>query len=127
MKEENTTFITIKDGSIDFGGYYFYNEVKGGGFICQMPSFDIFFYAKDKAEAKKRAHAMVRSFFQHWLNDQNWKQFILQLHKLGFRTDNHNYTIKQLLNRRQDNTKFHSNKGSELEGVANEISAEIAA
>lgn len=40
---------------------------------------------------------------------ENPKEFFLRIHLLGFRADNHNYTLKRLLNKELLNTKFSSN------------------
>ena len=65
MKKEDTT-ITIRDGNIDVKCTYTSEETEGG-YICHIPSFDIYFFAKDSKESKIRAKAMIKSFFIFWL------------------------------------------------------------
>lgn len=101
------TFIKIEDGRIKEYAFQYFFKAEGAFVTCKVPAFDLHFSSpNDEAEVKKRAGAMVRAFFNYWIKDVGPKQFFLELHKLNWRTENHNYALKKLLNKEKIDTKF---------------------
>src|SRR5579871_6530179 len=73
-----------------------------GRVSCYIPSFDIYFSAKDEESSVKKGMILSRMFFDHYLIHDNskhgLKRLVLQLHKLGFKATNDAYTIHKLSN-----------------------------
>ncbi|MEX2235440.1 MAG: hypothetical protein WD824_24980 [Cyclobacteriaceae bacterium] len=125
MSNEKPTFIQFKKGRIDYG-FYWIRKQEGDYFSCYIPAYDLYFSCKaDVATATKRAANMVRAFLDFWRIKEGNRSFFLKLHSLGFRTHNHNFTLKQLLNNKNIETKFSAEEGNipdAFEGL--EINAE---
>jgi hypothetical protein len=75
-----------------------------------------------------RAKAMVKSFIRFWTKDGGLRSFILKIHSLGFRSDNHDAVMKRLLkNKERVQTKFFGkldttpNDFVEADGAVTEI------
>lgn len=97
--------IKINKGKIDA----IFNVVskKDGSMIsCYIPGFDIFFSVSESEKIESRAKNMVYSFLSYWVKTAGHKSFFLELHKLGFRTGNHNFALKQLLNNVTNTANF---------------------
>ncbi len=94
MKKQENYVQIKKGGRISSGFFYIAQKEESGMISCNIPAFDIWFSASSEEEATHRAKSMVNTFFRYWILDAGWKQFVLQLHKLGFKTSNHNFTIK---------------------------------
>jgi hypothetical protein len=117
MEMEKPTYIKIEHHKITYGFYWSWS-IEGEYISAYIPAYDIYFSCKgDIEKATKRAKIMVRAFFDFWVKNQGEKSFFLQLHKLGFRTNNHNYTLKRLLNKEKFDTQFYApERPSSFEG-----------
>ncbi len=71
-----------------------------------LPGFDIYYSAPSENELDNRSKAMLRTFFDFWIDQNSWKDLFLKLHKLGFRAPLHNFAMKNLINERPHDTKF---------------------
>jgi hypothetical protein len=134
----NKPFINVsvskEKSTIDYGFTWAFRE-DGEMYSIYVPGFDIYFSCeKDMEKVKARARAMVRSFFNYWVkqegkNGRELNHLFLQLHKLGFRTNNHNYNLKRLLHKELFNTKFNgeiSNVPNNFEGSKIEEKGQLA-
>ena len=45
-------------------------------------------------------------FFDYYIKNQSWREFMLKIHKLGFRTEMHDLKMKKLLNNRPVSAEF---------------------
>jgi hypothetical protein len=105
MKDKNT-YIKFEPKGIRIG-YRVYRTAQEGGLITSyIPGFDIAFSSASKEIAIKRANAMVTHFFDYYVKNQSWREFMLKIHKLGFRTEMHDLQMKKLLNNRPVNAQF---------------------
>lgn len=101
-------FIKVMKGKFQFG--FTYHAIKDGDmYSCYIPAFDIYFSCNADPEIlNKRATSAVKSFFSFWFKKEGAKAFFLEIHKLGFRTENDAYNLKRLLNKEIFNTKFQA-------------------
>lgn len=106
--QENPTFIQINEGKVNTAFYTMWKDDGNGMFVGYIPAYDIVFSALTEEEVERRGSIMVRAFYEFWFN-QGWKQFILQIHKLGFRARGHDLAMKNLLHKRPQKAKFKSN------------------
>lgn len=103
------TYIIFKEEGLKIGYGHFTSDNKNGFVDSYIPGFNIAFSSPSQEVASQRADAMIRHFFDFWIKNQGWKEFMLTIHKLGFRTDMHNLRMKELLNnKRPNNSKFSS-------------------
>lgn len=120
-----TTEINIKDGKITGAFSILYKEEEKC-ISCYIPGFDISYSVMidDKSKIKSRGKNMVVSFFNFWVKNQGMKSFFLELHKLGFRSEKHDFVLRQLLNNKLKDAKF-GNK-TEVEDNQEVLEAELA-
>jgi len=83
---------------------------------CYIPAFDLIYSANSSEEIKKRADIMVKSFVRFYFEEDSSKNFFVALHKLGFRTPNHNLTMKEALNKKLVRAKFLNTNNEVPEG-----------
>ncbi len=83
---------------------------------CYMPGFDMYFSAPDNASVVAISDSMIQHFFNYWIEIEGWKRFVLQIHKLGFRSKMHNSEMQNLLNNRPSKAKFSPTKISDMSG-----------
>ncbi len=98
MKE---TSIKISTGHIEVS-YQISYGFDGKYYNATIPAFDMFFCTTDEDKIQSRADSMIKTFFNYWAKSDKktgFKNLILDLHKLGFRTENHNFAMKNLLNK----------------------------
>lgn len=110
MKEKGDTHIVIEEGKISYQFSARFKMEDNGTFSWYIPSFKMFFSSKTKEQGDIRARAMAKSFFVHYLtNEKSFRNFILELHNLGFRAPlNHDLTVNKLLTKRLSYAKFNS-------------------
>lgn len=109
MANNKTPYINFSKNKIDYGFHARYVKEENGMYSWYIPSFDIYFSSNTKEQGDKRAISMTRAFFSHWINQESFRSFILQIHKLGFKApENHDFTIKQLLNKKIFDVKLKS-------------------
>lgn len=112
MADNKPSFINFTKGKINYAFHARYVKEENGMYSWYIPSFDIYFSSNTKEQGDKRAIAMTRAFFSHWINQESFRSFILQIHKLGFKApENHDFTIKQLLNKKIFEVKLKSKNG----------------
>ncbi|WP_445720370.1 hypothetical protein [Flavobacterium sp.] len=73
---------------------------------CFVPAFNLKFSTTSEDNIFKYSNAMVSSYFNYFLKKENFKAMIVEIHKLGFRTNQHNFVMHQLLNKKKRNAKF---------------------
>jgi len=49
---------------------------------------------------------MINYFFDYYIQEQTWTEFMLEIHKLGFRSEMHRYQMKKMFNKRPVNVTF---------------------
>lgn len=86
-----------------------YHKEIEGRFSVYIPAYKMFLSAKTKEEIKNKSIFMVKSFYEFHLKQNGLKNFMLEIHKLGFRTKNHDFIMKNLINGRPTNSKFNQN------------------
>lgn len=112
MADNKPTFINMTREGIKYGFHARYRVEENGMYSWYIPAFDIYFSSQTKEQGDKRAVAMTKSFFNHWINYESFRSFILQIHKLGFKaSEHHELTIKQLISRQRIDAKFKSKDG----------------
>lgn len=112
MKKQPSVNIKFEGGKV----HIFWNFLTAakkkddGGFACYIPAFDIYFSATDKETLDKKSITLTKLYFDYFMNEprKGFKNLILDLHKLGFKTKHDAFTIKQLLNNIHINSKFKS-------------------
>lgn len=103
----NKAEIKFKDGHITTKfDIISLEENDKGGISCYIPAFDIYFSVQSESQIVKRGGNAVRAFFQFWLRREGQRKFFLELHKLGFRTNNHTAILKELLDGATKSVKF---------------------
>jgi hypothetical protein len=107
MKKSEPTFIVINRDGLRFAYHTLFNIEEDGAVSCYIPAFDIFYSAPNKEEGSRRSRLMVESFMNFWIKKQGFRSFVLQILKLGFKTQNHEQ-LTQLLNRKNINAKLSS-------------------
>lgn len=108
MKDKDT-FIKFEAKGIRIG-YQVYRTQRAGFVTSYIPGFDIAFSAPSREIAKERAPKMIMHFFDYYIQQQTWREFMLKIHKLGFRTELHNHQMKKMLNKRPINAQFSADK-----------------
>lgn len=112
MAGTKPSFIHMTRDGINYGFHAHYKAEENGMYSWYIPAFDIYFSSQSIEQGNKRAVAMTRSFFNHWIEHESFRSFILQIHKLGFKaSEHHELTIKQLISRKRIDAKFKSKDG----------------
>lgn len=127
MEKEKGPFVQIKaDGGIRYRMKILSTSEGTDYFI---PGFNLFFSVQDKAKADQRARHMMTAFFDLWIRDSGPKQFFLQLHKLGFRSPNHDHVMQKVLKRNPiRSAKFSSPLVNTMDGFdqSQEVEEDLA-
>jgi len=91
------------------------NDEELGYINCWIPSFDLYFSAKSDELAKKKSQAIMFAFIDHYLGNRTKgvKQLALELHKLGFKANNDQNTMANLVRNKVMKAKF-SNSPSNI-------------
>ena len=72
-----------------------------------VPAYNLYFSTDSLEKGRERGARMVKSFYDFWIKQQGFKNFLLEIHKLGFRVpQNHDYTLMQMLNKKLHTAKF---------------------
>lgn len=74
-------------------------------FYCLIPGFDLVF-SSSKQNIQKYGKILVKAYFSYYLKNESFNSLILELHRSGFKTNQHSYTLKQLLNKKENSAKF---------------------
>lgn len=98
--------------NVRFGYRLMYNKDEPGIINYYIPGFNLFFSANDEETGSKRGKAMVRAFLDYWINQESPRSFILEIHKLGFRTKNHDLVMKEFLHKKITSSKFNSSQST---------------
>lgn len=66
---------------------------------CYIPSFDVYFTAKDREDAGRKSKIVTKMYIDHYMlhTKKGFKDFVLHIHKLGFKAQNDNLVLKQVL------------------------------
>ncbi len=108
MAVPKETFISINREGIRYGYHVLHIPEENGMISSYIPAFDIYFSSPNKEKASERSRTMVTSFFNFWIKKQGFRSFVIQILKLGFKTQNAS-ELKQLLERKNINAKLNSN------------------
>ena len=100
IKKTQPIAIVIKNGAISGKYKVYYSEEDNGMFSSYIPGFEICYSSANYDEMMKRSKIMVAAFFDYWVKDNGWAQFIKHISALGFKAPNHAFTMKQLLSRK---------------------------
>lgn len=99
-------YVRIREGKIEYQWVTKSVVTEGDLYSCYIPGFDLFFSAKSENQMMERGRQMMKTFFDYWVQEEGYKNFVLKIHKLGFKAPKHNFVIKQYLNKRPANAKF---------------------
>jgi len=69
----------------------------GGGYVAYIPGFDIIYFADTEEEANVTGDAMMETFFDFWTKNEGQRAFMLELNRMGFRSQRHDYDMANLL------------------------------
>jgi len=85
--------------------------MEDGGCACYIPGFEIYLGARSEEERMKKSKILTKLYFSHFLDNGKYglKNLILELHKLGFRSENDLMVVKQLIDRKPIDSYFTSN------------------
>ena len=97
------TVIHFTPDAIEVSYSVFKKTKTNGKIICYIPAFDYIFSANNEGEIKIKSEAMIASFFDYFEKEESFKSLIIQIHKMGFRSAQHNYVMSQLLNKKPVN------------------------
>lgn len=100
------TSIKIERGKIGVT-YLIHKKVKENGmFLGYIPVFDLIVSGNNEHDMIDKADKMLSSYINYYLKRESFNAFILQINKLGFKTNMHMLTMKKLLNRDQAKANF---------------------
>lgn len=88
-----------------------YKKSEEGRLSCYIPSLDIYFGCKNKEAVRDKSRTLTNLYFDHFFvhSKDGVKKLILELHKLGFKSnDNYAYLIHKLSKREFIPAKFKS-------------------
>lgn len=108
MENKNQNFVEIMDGKITYS--YNVNVIENTNKMYSgwIPNYDIYFSAPTRDELLIRSEKVMRSFFRYWIKQEGWKSFFLQMNKLGFRADNHDFVMMQMLKGKRSKAKMNA-------------------
>ncbi len=92
---------------------------QGGKFSCYIPSFNIYFSAKDEAVMDKKSEALTKMYLDHFVlhSKGGFKALAMQLHKLGFKAKDDALVLKRILkDQKIVKTKFNATSSLTPEG-----------
>ncbi|HQS23209.1 MAG: hypothetical protein B7Y11_01240 [Sphingobacteriia bacterium 24-36-13] len=100
-------YIQINETGINYSFKSYYRKEENGMYSWHIPAYNLFFSSDSVEKGTERGRKMVRSFYSFWIKQQGFKNFLLEIHKLGFRIPtNHDYNLMQMLNRKIHSAKF---------------------
>lgn len=83
---------------------------ENGKHLCVIPGFNLMFSANNDDEVTQRSGAMIKTYINYYLKEENFQSLLKKLHQIGFRApEQHAYIMKELLNKKRRNAKFKSN------------------
>lgn len=101
---------TPRESNIDvsWGWNTMANQEEDGSYICYIPCFDIYFSAKNFDALKQKGRKVTRLYISHFIehSSKGVIDFVLQLHKLGFKAPNDTYTIQRFIKKERFATNF---------------------
>jgi hypothetical protein len=101
------TTIFINKGHIDISYNILSNKKDDSKYVdCYVPAFNLKFCTTNEENIKKYSRAMIISFFNYYTKKDNFNSLILEIHKMGFRTEMHNFAMKEILNKKRNHAKF---------------------
>ncbi|HXU28048.1 MAG TPA: hypothetical protein VN698_12530 [Bacteroidia bacterium] len=128
IAKKKEDFIEFKDGKINYGFSAFFKRVDER-YSVHIPAYDLVFSAKDKESMDRKALKIVKAFYDFNIDHKSWRSFMLTIHKLGFRSPQHDFIMQSLMNKKPTKAKFSSNNQqkpnyADMESVelANEMS-----
>jgi hypothetical protein len=116
-KPKFVPFVAIKPveknrATIIYGFNTFVAKARPSGRVsCFIPAFGIHYSVADKNDIKSKGLTLTRLYLDHFFKRKrsDWKGFVLELHKLGFRAaEKDSYVINELINKRLIPAKFSS-------------------
>lgn len=104
-----------KDNQVEVSWNFttFFKPEKNGKATCYLYGFDIFFQVNkyDETAITTKSTAILKMFFDHLFlhsGKNGLKSCAMQLHKLGFKSNNDALTLKKLINNERISAKFNS-------------------
>jgi hypothetical protein len=88
-----------------------YKAHEDGRLSCYIPFYELYFHARNFDALREKARSFTRLFFDHLIKHSSkngMKSLVLHLHKLGFRTANDTFVVKQLINKKAVAANFKS-------------------
>lgn len=109
MAKKDPIYIKIDKGHIECSYRAYYKVIKGGKIAWFIPGFNIRFNSDNMEMGEKRAEKMVRYFMHFWATKGSFREFILEINRLGFKAPHHHeYTMSQLLRKKVNTATFSS-------------------
>ena len=108
--------IKVEKGEIAIHAKYtvYYDEIKEEGhrISCAIPAFDVYFSVDDHNKIPEKSRKIISMYMDHFMihGKNKLKDFVLQIHKLGFVAPKDSFVIKSLLDKHDINAKFRSQK-----------------
>jgi len=105
--EAKETTIRINQGHIDINYRILANNTENGKYYdCFVPAFNLKFCTDSEENITRYSKIMITSFFNYFIKKENFNSLILEIHKMGFRTEMHNFAMKEILNNKRKNANF---------------------
>ena len=112
--EQSSIKISNVGGKLSISGNVRVLSVKtAAGFSCYVTGFDIYFAAKDDETKKKKALTFVKFYLDNFMlfsGKNNIRKLVMNLNKKGFRADNHNAVMFELVNNKIVKANFKTVK-----------------
>jgi len=108
MSNTSRNFIKIDAGKMHCSWELYHKIEDNGMHSWYIPAFKLFYSTATAEQGEKRGMNMTKSFFDFYLKKGSFKEFILEIHKLGFKSDRHNLVMRDLLNHKIDKANFKS-------------------
>lgn len=99
MSEKDNIYIKIhQSGMVEAQYRAYYKKTEKGNYRWFIPGFNIRFTSKDMEIGEKRAFVMVKYFMHYWDTKGSFREFLLEIHRLGFRAPkNHDLTLSRVI------------------------------
>ena len=98
-----------QDGSIGCSYRAYHKKSANGKISWFIPGFNIRFNSDTHEAGMERAAKMIKYFAHSWLNKGSFREFVLEIHRLGFRSPSlHDLTISKLIKRELHKAQFNS-------------------
>jgi len=112
-----TPHVTIKRGNgkivIHSGYTIFHTQFPDSKRIsCAIPAYDIYYSVDSTEMVIEKGRKIVKMYIDHFMSHSKskLKDFVIQIHKLGFKAPNDAFTLKSIIEGKDTNTKFNSIK-----------------